>query len=259
MTNYLEGTDVMQTGSAPTITKDVVLLQTSDAHSRYFDMLKLTSQTVRAYCELHDFHQSVFVGLKRGSRTWHATYNRIDLLCELVDSKYRGWVLYMDADAWIADLSVDLRGYLCGLGRYSVVGTSARCFSDSYWNMNIGILLLNLGHPFSSTLIHEWRELLSMHNLEEEAIEWSVDILDDQAMFHKVLRRNKHARSCVLQVDKGFMNTPRAKFIRQAIRAEHADFDKRLEYVAEEVEKVLSTRGGRPDAKASDAKTNVPS
>lgn len=98
----------MRTGSAPTITKDVVLLQTSDAHSRHFDMLNLTSQTVRAYCELHDFHQSVFVVLKRGSRTWHATYNRIDLLCELVDSKYRGWVLYMDADAWIADLSVDL-------------------------------------------------------------------------------------------------------------------------------------------------------
>jgi hypothetical protein len=78
----------------------------------YFDMLCLSARANRAYCRRHEIAYQAFVGVKRGFHSWQATYNRIPLLQELVDAGFAGWVLYLDADAYVADLDFDLRLYL---------------------------------------------------------------------------------------------------------------------------------------------------
>jgi hypothetical protein len=165
------------------------------------------------------------------------------MLQELVANNYRGWALYMDADAWIADLSFDLRNYLRGMERYSIIGASAFDLSDQYWNYNIGVLLLNFSYPFTASLLADWQEVLSRYNLEEDALEWGGDIPDDQAMFHEVLQGHDDAKSHVLHVSKDFINSPDACFVKQAIRAESEDIEKRVQYIKAEVAVALAKHG----------------
>jgi len=218
---------------------EVILMQTSDATSRYFDMLMVTAQTTRRYCERHGLRYQAFIGLKRGIRPWHATYNRIDLLQELVLRDFAGWVLYVDADAWIADLDFDLPGYLRTKSQYAMIGAPARHRTDRFWNVNIGVMLFNIAHPFMRVMIRDWEAYLSRYDLARDALEWNVQIADDQGMFHQSLARYPDAANLVLHEDKSLINSPWASFVRQALRAENADIEQRLARIAGEVSVVL--------------------
>ena len=46
----------------------------------------------------------MFFGIVRGFHSWQATCNRSGLLKRLIDTGYKGWVCYLDADAFVADL-----------------------------------------------------------------------------------------------------------------------------------------------------------
>ncbi|WP_156173907.1 hypothetical protein [Cupriavidus basilensis] len=218
---------------------EIILMQTSDASSRYFDMMMLTGQTARGYCDRHQLRYQGFIGLKRGNRPWHATYNRIDLLCELIDRGFGGWVLYIDADAWVVDLDFDLRGWLRDKQRYAMIAAPAAHTSDYFWNVNIGVMLFNLGHPFTRRLVREWEAFLSRYSLERDAIDWNGQVPDDQGMFHQLLDKHEDAKSLVLHADKSLLNSPWASFVRQAIRAENADIDERLRRIADAVSTVM--------------------
>ncbi len=218
---------------------EVILMQTSDSTSRYFDMLMVTAQTARRYCQRHGLRYQAFVGLKRGNRPWHATYNRIDLLQELVQRDFRGWVLFVDADAWIADMEFDLPAYLRDKSQYAMIAAPAGHSTDFFWNVNIGVMLFNLAHPFMRAIIRDWESFLSRYQLERDAIDWNGQIPDDQGMFHQILDKHPESADLVLHEEKSFFNSPWASFVRQAIRAENADIEQRLHHVAGEVSAVL--------------------
>src|SRR3954447_11671177 len=95
----------------PSKQPEVLVLQSADPY-HYFDMLVETSRTVRHFCQTNGFRYQCVIGIKRGYYSWHATFNRIILLKELIASGYLGWVFYIDADAYIADQTFDLRAYL---------------------------------------------------------------------------------------------------------------------------------------------------
>jgi len=214
-------------------------MQSSDATSRYFDMLMVTAQTTRRYCERHGLRYQAFIGLKRGNRPWHAIYNRIELLQELVLRDFSGWVFYVDADAWIADLDFDLPGYLRTKSQYAMIGSPAGHDRDFFWNVNNGVMLFNMAHPFMRVMIRDWEAYLSRYDLARDALEWGEQVPGDQGMFHQSLARYPEAADLVLHEDKSFFNSPWASFVRQALRAENADIEQRLARIAGEVSVVL--------------------
>jgi glycosyltransferase involved in cell wall biosynthesis len=227
----------------PAALDDILILQSSDPEV-YAPMLAQSARTTRAYAERHRCGYSAFVGIKRGFLPWHATYNRIDMLLDLVRSDYQGWVVYIDADAWIEDLDFDVRAYLADKSEYAVIAAPAGHLADFFWNVNIGVVLLNLAHPLARTLIVEWERFLSRYDVAVEAKTWNGEIPDDQGMFHQILDKLPGAADHVLVEDKALLNSPWAHFIRQAIRAENGDFDKRLALVTAEVDAVMQRAGG---------------
>jgi glycosyltransferase involved in cell wall biosynthesis len=217
---------------------EIVLLQSSDAEI-YAPMLEQSARTTRAYAEKHGYRYDAFVGIKRGILPWHASYNRIDMLMALIADDFQGWVFYIDADAWIADLDFDLAAYLSDKARYALIAAPAGHYRDQYWNVNNGVVLFNLGHPFARAFIIEWERFLSRYDVAAEAKSWNVEITDDQGMFHQILDKLPYAADHILIENKELLNSPWATFVRHAIRAENADFSSRLALVTAEVDKVL--------------------
>lgn len=229
---------------------DILLLQSSDADV-YAPMLAQSARTTKAYAERHGFRYQSFVGLKRGCLPWHASYNRIDMLMDLIRSDFQGWVFYIDVDAWIADMDFDLRAYLADKQHYALIAAPAGHYRDQYWNVNNGVVLFNLGHSFARALIAEWERFLSRYDLAAEAKHWNVEVVDDQGMFHQILDKLPYAASQIHIENKELLNSPWARFVRHAIRAEHEDFAARLALVTAEVDRVLTA--GTPEAGSSAA------
>lgn len=223
---------------------EIVIMQSSDP-DRYAEMLALSARTTKAYCERHGFRYVDFLGIKRGCLSWHAAYNRIDMLMDLIADDYQGWVFYIDADAWITNLDFDLRAYLVDKTGYALIGAPAGPERDHYWNINNGVLLINLGHSFARACIVEWERFLSRYDLDREALEWNKEVFDDQGMLHQILDKLPYAADYILVESKQFMNSPWASFVRQAIRAENSDFDARLAHIAEQVDEVLAKDASR--------------
>ncbi len=99
---------------------DILFIQTADPF-RYRRMLAITAESVASYCRRHGHSYESFVGLKRGRWPWQAAYNRIVQLREIADRGFSGWVVHVDADAWIDDAAFDLRGYLADKRDIAVV------------------------------------------------------------------------------------------------------------------------------------------
>ena len=113
---------------------NVLFMQTADV--TYRPLLELTSQTVTEYCARHQYLYESHLGIVRGYYPWHATYNRIPLLKRLLNAGYSGWVCYLDADAYIADLDFDLTAYLRDKGDFALIAApGARA---GWWDVNAG-------------------------------------------------------------------------------------------------------------------------
>lgn len=224
---------------------DVLIMQTCDPVN-YYPMLEQSSRTTRAYCARHGFLYQSFVGLKRGDLPWHATYNRIDMLNELVARDYRGWVLHIDADAWIMDQDFDLRAFLADKSRYAMIGAPAGNEVDYFWNVNIGVMLYNLGHPFMRSFIGEWVRALSSYDLKTQARNWNKEVPDDQGMFHQILDKHSDKADLIFHADKNLINSHWASFVRQTMRAESNDFQSRLEYMKGDIASLQLEPCGAP-------------
>src|SRR5581483_1259201 len=120
-----------------------VLLQTSDA-ACYASMLAITSRTTREFCRRHELEYRQFVGVKSGSFPWHSTYNRIHMMTELRNELHQGWVLYLDADAYVYDLDFAILDYLRENDRFAAIAVRANSEAE-YWDINAGVLFLNFG------------------------------------------------------------------------------------------------------------------
>jgi len=61
---------------------------------------------------------------------------------EILDSGFRGWIIYVDADAYIANLKFDPAGYLKDKHGYAMI-LRPGAFTGEFYDVNIGVMLIN--------------------------------------------------------------------------------------------------------------------
>lgn len=224
-----------------------VLMQTSDA-IRYAPMLAVTSATAREFCRRHELEYRQFVGIKFGEFPWHSTYNRIHMLSELLAEGYRGWALYLDADAYISDLDFPIIEYLAANDRYAMVAVRINSEAE-YWDINAGVLFLNFGHRLGEQIV---RELLERFAAAIRAPQFQEDQwpdtrlwLDDQSLLHATLLEHPEWQELIRYEPQSLMNSLHASFIRHHLRAMTEDLDERLSLIKSDVELSLRSVASR--------------
>lgn len=230
---------------------DVVFLQSADAF-HYLPMLQETSRTVIEYCRRASFRYEGFVGHKRGHWPWQATYNRIFQFRELVERGFAGWAVYLDADAFIVDLDFDLRGYLADKDHHLAVMTPSMA-TPHRWDINNGVLLLNLAHPGGRDLLNTWQSCLGTitdHQLRDAA-DWG-DVEHDQTMLQGILRVRPDLLDQVFLQSTDLMNSRHGTFIRQHLRADTPTLDDRIARIRAAVHRVMDHRAGAPAQHSAD-------
>lgn len=214
------------------------VIQTSD-EVRYRPLFNITSQANRKFCELHGIPFRPFVGLKQGDQPWHATFNRIPLLSELIEDGYRGWVLYLDADSYVYDLNFDITAYLAQNERWSVIGAPG---GAGRWQANAGILFFNLSRPAALEVVAEWRRLFEeaypgdrLHGLSD----WPEGMPDDQSLLHRLMHERSDHEDVLKLEPLTFFGGSSSSFIRQVLRI-HGDFERRCESAQQDVSAALA-------------------
>lgn len=230
---------------------ELVVLQTADP-IRYAPMLAVTQANVAEYCRRHGFAYEAFVGIARGFHPWQACFNRILLLRALIERGFRGWALYLDCDAYVVDLDFDLASYLAGhANRGAILARSG--VSTLPWDVNNGVMLVNLGHPEGRRLVEAWAGLFAEVDdaTLRAAPEW-IDGGNDQDMLHRLLRDDPALLQAVLIESPDLINSPHARFIRQHVRALTPDLDARVRAIAAEVAEIGLPEGSMTPSAALD-------
>ena len=220
--------------------KKTVLLQTSDAHI-YAPMLQETARVNKVYCARHGLEYQCFIGVKRGFHPWQATFNRIPLLAELQQAGHIGWVIYLDADAYVYDLEFDVHAYLADKADRVCIAASGG--SAGKWMVNAGVLFINLQHPLGPKLVDLWSTVFATTVSDEElrvcTEPWSTRE-NDQGLLHRVLREHNDILDATLVESGAFINYAGGLFIRQMVRAPGASMLLRLQRAASDARTVLS-------------------
>ena len=176
----------------------VIFLQTADP-DRYFNMLMTSARYNRLYCQRWGLNYQAFIGIKRGYYPHHAMLNRTFLLNELSLMGYRGWVIYVDADAIAVrpeeDISAklkNLREKSCWMSLYSV-----RTPDDPnyVWSeINTGVFAVDLAANRARLLVKFWQFLYSDVIKDEEfrhADTWDKIINDQNSLCELLLIFNR--------------------------------------------------------------------
>jgi hypothetical protein len=165
------------------------------------------------------------------------------MLKRLLNEGYQGWVCYLDADAYIADLDFDLREYLSDKEKIALIIAPSNP-DTPWWAVNAGVFIINMSHPMGQTIVREWSRRFDEITDERlhAAKRWS-EIEDDQILLQQVLRDLPAAEACTLlqKGDSRLLNYGDGQFIRQVLRLV-GDLEKRAAYIRTQVEKVLPDR-----------------
>ena len=194
----------------------VTFLQSADTVA-YREMVDVTSKTFMAYCGRHALEYQLHLGIIRGSQPWHAALNRIPLLRAFAERGYLGWVVYADADAYVADLGFDVRAYLEDKQDMFMAAAPSGVPGAPWWDVNNGVFALNFAHPLTRVVLAHWQARLdrvSDADLEGETA-WGV-VIDDQHALHLALQDTPEAERALF-LDGGVLNWS-SRFIRQLVR-----------------------------------------
>jgi hypothetical protein len=232
---------------------EILFMQTADQR-RYRGLMEVTSRTVTEYCARHDCKYETFWGVFRGSHPWQATYNRIPLLTRVAASGFRGWVCYLDADAFITDLEFDLKGYLQDKSEIAVIAAPA---AEEWWRINAGVLLINFSHPSTPSIIASWAAKFAAISDEQllKADVWG-QIQDDQSMLQHTLRETLDGPNITMLDHAGLFNYSRGRFIRQILRAS-GGLEDRLRTLRTETDRVLGLSSSTTIRPAPDENTRL--
>ena len=212
----------------------MIVLQTADPY-RYAPMLAVTQRNVADFCRRHGFVYEACVGICRGFHPWQASYNRIPLMQALIDRGHRGWVLYLDADAYVADPDFDLPAYLAAHREHAAIVATAGV-SEARWDVNDGVMLVNLGHPRGRRLIELWGVKFAMLSDDRlRAAEQWLDDDNDQDLLHQLLREHADIADAVHVEARDLLNSGHARFIRQHLRSHTPDLAERIRAIAAEI------------------------
>jgi hypothetical protein len=215
---------------------EILFIQTSDL-DKYRELLNLTSQVVQKYCNTHEYLYESYLGVIRGFHPWQATFNRIPILHRLCESDFSGWVCYLDADAFVADLNFDLRSYLSDKDNIALIG--AQGASPYWWAVNAGVLFFNFGHPLGRAIVREWHKAFTAITDEElRSADWG-SFPDDQTLLHHVLRTMPYVENHII-VDRAQppLINYEGRFIRQILRTA-GSIEQRADRLRAEVGRVL--------------------
>ena len=226
----------------------ILFIQTADS-GRYSNLLEITSRTVLRYIGLHGGDYQSFVGIKRGYHAWQATYNRIPMLASILRDGFDGWVFYLDADAYINDLTFNISSYLKNKEDIAFIAAPSGIQPPSWWNVNAGVFGVNLGHSRGKEIILSWNEAFSKISDDDlrKAIVWD-QVTNDQNLLHGVLKSAQETeRYCLVDTSvQQILNSGGARFIRQVLRAT-SDFRGRIEILEKAVVEVLQSEKAAKD------------
>jgi len=215
--------------------KSITLLQTA-AGDLYTEMMRVTSIPNRLYCLNNSIDYRSYQGIKRGYFNWQATYNRIAMLDELLCERYDGWVMYLDADAYIRDPKFDIHQYLDGLPN-GISFVAAPGTKAGKWDINAGVFFINLGTTVGRAVVQEWRELAGVHSpdrhLKVVSDPWGVlpngdRLLNDQTFLHTIFRSTPDYLEA-LHIETSLLNYSHGSFIAQIIRQDSLSDVQRLD------------------------------
>lgn len=200
---------------------DILFLQTADPDV-YREMLDLTASANRAYCERHGFGYRSWLGIRRGVCPWMACYNRIFLIQDLLAEGFRGWLVYLDADAFVRDITFDLRSYLAENTDHLMIGAPGDGKEEEVpWKINDGVFFFNMADPRAEALVEAWLEAFRKHIpddfLANPASQWGQKH-DDQGLLHAAFSNHPVIAAGVKKQREWLMNYTDGRFIRQAIR-----------------------------------------
>jgi hypothetical protein len=206
----------------PTFEGAIILAQTA-AGADYEAMLAATEARHRRYCEAHAIRFWSHVGLRRGHRPWHATFNRIDMLRDMLDAGWEGWFLYLDADTVIRQMDFDIRRYLGRRRRHAMIACTN---GDADWAINAGVLFLNLGDESGRAIARRWAgrvdQVVTPELLEGSPEPWQPladgrPFPDDQHLLQSILREEPALLAATLIERDPIFNLGSGRFIRQMI------------------------------------------
>jgi hypothetical protein len=229
---------------------DVRFVQTSD-QVNYRALFDLTSRTVAEYCGRHGYEYESFLGICRGYYPWQATYNRISLLKRTAASGFRGWVCYMDADAFVADFEFELAGYLKDKREIAFIATTDRpCEPDRpFWLINAGVFLINLAHPIGQEIIDEWVKRFDAITDQQlmDAVEWT-QLPNDQDLLQGLLHDLPEVEKNIMTLrgEAALLNYIDGLFIRQFLRRGD-NVQTRIDLIRAETDRVLGRRTHQSD------------
>lgn len=170
------------------------IIQTSD-QTNYSNMLLQSFNYNLKYAQKYGWDYNVFVGLKKGNHPIHAMFNRIFILKDLLRTNYKGWVLYLDADAVITNPNYDFKEVLENLS----FNSKAFYFFNhhkvddpefNWWYVNTGVFAINLEQAIAAHVVDLWASLYENFFSEDDFIKankWS-ELINDQDALHFCLQ-----------------------------------------------------------------------
>lgn len=226
---------------------NITFMQTCDP-VRYVPLLEIGSLTVKAFIYKFGYSYTTYIGVRRGVFPWQASYNRIPMLMEMVEAGYAGWVCYMDADAYISDLSFDLEGYLSARADLALIAAHSGIEPPLWFDVNNGVFLINLGHAKARELVRGWHAKfmdISDSDLREAEV-WG-EVPNDQLLFHRAMQEVTGLQGCA-EIDVShpkLLNYTSGRFIRQVLREGGGSIHQRAEAMMSNVDKILPMRESR--------------
>lgn len=224
----------------------VRFIQTSDAQ-HYAWMLDVASVSVRAYCDIQGHEYESFKGIKTGRLPQHATYNRIALLNECLDAGFDGWLVFLDADAFVVDLRFDLRAYLAAHRDRAFVLRSSIPGADGAWRVNAGVLFVNTRHPLAVRALRAWRRWMKLAQAcGQIALPPRYAVVDDQKLLQFHLLLNPDTRRATRYEDAALVNGSDSSFIAHYLMSDVPDLDMRVAMIDARIERAFAEAGIDP-------------
>lgn len=223
---------------------DAILHQTADAEA-YFPMLSATLPANREFCRRHGIRLEAFIGIRRGCHPWHAAFNRLGFLRDRLAEGFRGWAIYLDADAFVADLRFDIAGYLARHAQAAMIGPPGA--GRGPWDVNSGVFLWNFAREEARIAAARWIALFDA--IPDEALRaapaWD-DVENDQRLLHRVLRDDPALTAGVVMESDQVMGYQHSRFIKQFVRNEVHTPEQRVLRIARQVAICLREGGAAP-------------
>jgi len=216
---------------------EIILAQTAYGQP-YEDMLAATEAKHRAFCDFNRAQYRTYVEIRRGYFPWHASLNRVEIIGDMLAADWRGWLIYLDADAVILQPRFDIRRYFAKRNDAALIAADG---GDHHWNVNDGVFFLNLDNPLGRELATKWversRAVITDEMLRATPEPWQLlpngdHFPDEQHLLHITLMENQHLLDALLVEDRSLINYGGGRFIRQIFRGSVPD-EERLRLLRE--------------------------